>query len=130
MEEIEFTHSIVRFKTPVVSVIFKEGAELDVHEVRELVVAAEKLSGNKPYVLFSDVRNHVTITSEARKVAADRKEASNLLANAVLTNSAAISMTVNFFIKFNKPQFPIKLFYDEAKAFEWMLKFAPEKVSM
>lgn len=127
MNQIDFPHSAIIYKAPVVYLVFKEGAELDVKEVREMIAAAEMLAGKKPYLLFSDVRNHVAITPEARKVSADKKESRYVIANAVLTNNFALKLTANFFIKVNKPHFPVKVFNDELKAHLWLASFDPEK---
>jgi hypothetical protein len=127
MKEIKFSHTTVRYQEPLISLVFNEGADLDIAEVRELIAAAEKLSGKKPYLLFSDVRVNMGITPEARKVSADKKEAPYVVANAVLVNNLGLSITANFFMKFNKPHFPVKVFYDEAKAMEWLMKFELKK---
>ncbi|MCW3071001.1 MAG: hypothetical protein JWO44_891 [Bacteroidetes bacterium] len=127
MNQIDFPHSTIIYKAPVMYLRFKEGAELDVKEIREMIVAAESLSNKKPYLLFSDVRNHVAISSEGRKIAADKKESPCVIANAVLTNNFALKLTANFFIKVNKPHFPVRVFNDEIKAHLWLMQFDPQK---
>ncbi len=122
MKQIEFSHTTVEIRDGVIWLIFKDNAEIDVKEVRELVKAAETLSGNKTYLLMSDVRVHLTITSEARKVAAEKKEAPFLVANAVIVNNLPVRVTANFFSSFNKPFFAFKVFSDEKKALTWLLK--------
>jgi hypothetical protein len=128
MEQISFTHSTIFYNPPFMYLVLKEGAELDVEQMRELIAAAEKLSNKTPYLLISDVRVNVIITSEARKVAADKNEARFLIANAVLTNNIALKLTANFFIQFNKPHFPLKIFSDEKKAHIWLAGFLPETI--
>ena len=127
MNKIEFPYVTLEFKAPVVRLTFKEGAEMDAAEACEMIAAAERLSGSKPYLLFSDVRKHVTVTSEARKVSADKNISRFVLANAVLTNNFALKLTANFFIKVNKPHFPVKVFNDELKAYLWLMQYDPEK---
>jgi len=127
MEQIVYPHTTVELRDGVVWLNFKEGAELDVKEIRELVKAAETLSENKPYLLMSDARVHLTITSEGRKVAADKKEAPLLIANAAIINNLAVRVTANFFSSFNKPHFKFRIFNDEKKALIWLLKQNPGK---
>lgn len=125
---IEFPHTTVYYVAPVVYLIFKEDAELDVPEVRELVAAAEKLSKGKPYLLLSDTRkDNLIITPQARVVGAEKKEAKFLVANAVIVNSLPVQLTMNFFVNFNKPTFPLKIFNTEKKALEWIYTFADDK---
>lgn len=127
MESIDFLHTTVVFKEQIVYFIFKENVELDSPEMRELFQAAEKLSKGKPFLLFSVLSGTQSITSEGRKFTADKKETRNLIANAVLTNSLALKLTANFFIKLNKPHFHFVLFNHATKAHEWLSGFAPEK---
>lgn len=125
MKQFEFSHATVEIRKGVVWLTFKESAELDVKEIRELTKAAETLSENKPYVLMVDARVHLTITSEARKISAEKKESPLLLANAVIVNNLPVRVTANFFSSFNKPHFAFKVFNDEKKALTWLLKQKP-----
>ncbi len=123
MNKIEFSHTTVELRLGIVWLLFKENAELGVDEIKELIKATEKLSDYKPYLLMSDVRVNLSITPEARKVAADEKEAPLLVANAVIVNNLAIRLTANFFSSFNKPHFEFKVFNSEKKAIDWLMKF-------
>jgi hypothetical protein len=123
MADIQFKHSTVSYDSNTILIVFKEGAKMDVPEARELIVAAEKLSSKKPYTILSDIRNRVEISPEARKVAAAKEEAPLLVANAVLTDNIALKLTANFFVKINKPPFPVKMFTDRSKALSWLKEF-------
>jgi hypothetical protein len=72
---------------------------------------------------LSDIRNHVEISAEARKVAASEKEAPLLVANAVITNNIALKQTSKFFILMDQPHFPVKVFTDRTKAMNWLMQF-------
>lgn len=120
----DFSYCTLSYKAPIISIVFKKGAVMDVAEAKEMIVAAESMSGKKPYVLFSDIRNHVNITPEARKVSADKAMAPHVVANAVFTNNIALKLTANFFILINKPHFPVKVFTDRSKAMLWLHEFA------
>ncbi|MGZ3883327.1 MAG: DUF7793 family protein [Bacteroidia bacterium] len=123
----ELSHSIITYRKPVVFVRFKENAELDVAEVRELIKAVEKLTGNHRYLLLSDATGHVNITSEGRKISADKNEAPLMIANAAVVNNLAVKLTANFFASFNKPAFPFEVFNREEKALKWLLQFDPDR---
>ncbi len=123
MEHIDFPHSIISYQSPVVHIVFKENAKVDASEAREMIKAAEGLSGKKPYMIFSDIRNHVEISPEARKISAAKEEAPYLVANAVLTDSIALKLTANLFVNINKPHFPVRLFTDRSKAMRWLMSF-------
>jgi hypothetical protein len=125
--EIELDYCTVKYEEPVVSLIFKENADLGANELREMIKIAEKLTGEKPYLLLSDARFHMNISSEGRKVAADKKEAPFLVANAALINNLGLTITANFFSNFNKPHFHFKVFNNEKKALKWLMQFDPRK---
>lgn len=127
MSIAELPYCTFSYEKPIVRIQFKENTELDVKEMRELIAITKRITGGKPYLLLSVTSDNVLITSEARKVAADRQEAPLLVANAVVTNSLAMKLTANFFVKFNKPHFRFRAFTDEASAAEWLLRFDPEK---
>lgn len=127
MHQKEFSHSTILYKAPIMYLVFKKDAELDVKEVREMIKAAEELAGKKPYLLMSDVRNDVTISEAARKISASKEEAPFVLANAILTDNIALRITANFFIQINKPHFPVKVFSNADKAHKWLMEFDPDK---
>ena len=121
MTELELPFVTIRYKAPVVYLVFKEGADLDVPEVKQMIKVAGSLTNNNPYLLCSDARTYFQITSEARKVSSDKSESSLVVANAVLVNNLPLRLTANLFIKINKPHFPLRVFTDEEKAMEWLL---------
>ena len=92
---IDLEYVTIYYEAPVVYFIFKEEVELGFPEIRELTSCAEKLSGNKPYLVFSDVRLNVGVTSEGRRVAADVKEAPLHRGTAVLVNNNMFKIAVN-----------------------------------
>jgi hypothetical protein len=127
MKKAEFVHSTITYDPPVIYIVFKKGAKMDSAEALEMIAAAETLSGKTPYLMFSDIRNHVEISPEARKISAAKAEAPYVVANAVLTDNVALKLTANFFMKINKPHFPVKIFTDRSKAMSWLMDFDPGK---
>ncbi len=130
MEPIELSHTIVSYIEPVVYLKFKEGAELDVKEIRELTAAARSFTNGKPYLLLSDARVNVTISPEARELSARKEESPFLIANAALIDNLPLKLVANFFSKINKPHFHFRTFTDEKKAMEWMMQFDPRRQSL
>ncbi len=121
-KEVELPYVTIYYEKPIVHLIFKEGAELGFPEIRELTSYAEKLSGNLPYFVFSDVHANVSVTPEGRRVAADIKEAPLHRGSAVLVNNSMLKLAVNFFSGFKKPLFPYRAFTDKQKAIDWLLQ--------
>lgn len=127
MQRIELEYVTVENREGIIWLTFKEGADLDTGEVREFIRACDVLSKGEPYLLMSDARVNLTITSDGRKTVADKKEVPNLIANAVLVNNFAVRLTANFFISFNKPHFKYRVFNNEARALNWLKKYHVQK---
>jgi hypothetical protein len=124
MDKIELSYATLEKRDGIIWIIIKEDAEMDVKEVKEFTVICEKLSGNKPYILISDARVNLSITSDARKAAASKEISPLLVANAVLVNNVAVRMVANFFTTVNKPHFKYKVFNEEQEAINWLKKQA------
>lgn len=127
MKKIEFPEATVERRGEIIWLIFKEGAEIDVKNVREFTRASEELANGEPYLLMADGRVNLTMTPEARKLGASQKQTPFLVANAVLVNNLAVRLTANFFIHFNKPHFKYRVFNDEARALKWLRKYHLQK---
>jgi hypothetical protein len=106
---------------------FFNDIDIDVEDGRENLAAVTQLTGGKPYLVVSDGRVTVTVTPEAREFAASEEASKNRIAEAILVNSVATRLTANFYIRFNKPRTPTRIFTDEQKAIEWLRKFQTDK---
>lgn len=121
MNETVLSYVTIRYDAPIIYLTFKEGSELGFPEIKELTFYAEKLSNKKNYVVFSDVREIVTVTPEGKKHALENKHAPFHKGAAVLVKNTAYSLAANLFIGLSQPEFPYKVFTDEQKAKEWLL---------
>lgn len=106
---------------------FFNDMDLEAHHGEENLEAVKKLTGGKPYLVISDGRVNVRVSPEARAFAASETACMNRIAEAILVNSVATRLTANFYIKFNKPRTPTRVFTDEQKALEWLKNFPLEK---
>ena len=122
MNEIELEYVKIFYKEPIVYMTFKEDAELGVPEMHELIDYAEKLSGKKPYVIFSDVRVNMDVTHEGRRLVANAQVAPFHKGTAVLVKNTLYLYAVNLFAKFNKPAYPYQVFTDKQKALDWLMQ--------
>lgn len=112
------------YEPPVVTAIFKEGAQIDVPEIRALIKACAQLSNNKPYLLYSELKGYISASSAARETASSFEESQLVLANAIVINSLPLKLIADFFARFNKPYYPAKVFTDGATAKAWLMQFA------
>jgi hypothetical protein len=118
--EIDLSYVTITYLEPVVYFRYKEGAQLGFPEIRELIACAEKLSGYKPYVTFSDVRVAMDVTNEGKKVFANPANMPLFRGTAVLVSNSMYKFAVDFMNAFNRPKFPFRAFVSEEKAIEWL----------
>jgi hypothetical protein len=111
----------VRYDAPIVYFYYKEGTQLGFPEIKEMVTLAEKLSGGKPYLTFSDVRGDIDVTQQGRKYLANTENMPLFRGAAILVKSTLFSYAVNFVAHFNRKPHPYRAFLTEEKATEWLL---------
>jgi hypothetical protein len=120
MTEVQLPYVSIAFHEGIMFLDFKEEVELGFPEVKELTSYAEKLGNNKPYLVLSDVRKNVHVTNEGKKLATDHTKAPLLRGVAVIINNTLLEIAANFFIKFQKPKYPFKVFTDREEALKWL----------
>jgi hypothetical protein len=108
--------------------IFKS-RKVDLFEARQSVEIKTKLAGNGNYPFFIDISQVNGVTKEAREFLAGGKSVDNISAAALLASSVLSKMIGTFFLTFNNPGIPVKLFTDEQEALKWLKKFAELKKS-
>ena|ERR1019366_6315611 len=72
-------------------------------------------------VTFEDF---VIVNQEARKLAARAVASKFTIADAFVVDSIALKLVINFYIAFNKPSRPTRIFDTEEKAIEWLKTFS------
>lgn len=122
MKEIILPYATITYEEPIVYFTYKEGTELGFPEIEELISLSEKLSGNRPYVTFSDVRVDINVTNEGKRVVADMNNMPLFRGTAVLVKNSSYKFAINFLGHFkNKQQYPFRAFTQKKKAIEWLL---------
>ncbi|HSH67580.1 MAG TPA: hypothetical protein VLB84_17700 [Bacteroidia bacterium] len=96
-----------------------EGAEIELENAIENYEAAQSLTNNTKHLLLVDAHANVYISKEARAYSAELKPNAPI-AMAIVVTSTANRLIGNFYINFNKPKVPTKLFSTEEKAIEWL----------
>ncbi|MEO6302028.1 MAG: hypothetical protein ABIP51_02535 [Bacteroidia bacterium] len=121
MNEIKLSYVTITYEEPIVYFIYKDGTELGFPEIRELITCAEKLSGQKPYFTFSDVRVNMNITEEGKRFVADLQNMTLFRGTAVLVKNSAYEFGANFLNYFNKTEYPFRAFTEKEEAIKWLL---------
>ena len=98
-------------------------AEHNLADAKENSEAVAKVAKGKKLPLFIEMVGCKSITSEARTHYAREQVGEEVYAVALLIGSPISRVIGNFFMGFNKPKHPVKLFTSETKAIEWLGSF-------
>jgi len=98
-------------------------AEETLADAKESIATVVKVSKRKKCPVLVDSRNLKSITREARAYYAGEENAKVVNSTALLIDSPISKIIGNFFMNFNKPKFPTRLFTSETEAIEWLKGF-------
>ena len=108
----------------VLTVRIKEGADITLEAAKEGVKDRMELQQGKPVLLLIDMKNIGQVHRDAREYAAKPEFEKMNSATALLVGKSMPAVIIaNFYIKFNKPKTPTKLFKSEKKALAWLETF-------
>jgi hypothetical protein len=121
IKELDFPDvNLQRKSNDIVYVTFKDDCTLDIDlQMRLLDYYREITDGKLMHFLFMAAEN-VSISKEARDNAVKIEDQSMLGASAVVVDSLPYKLIANFYLKFNKPKRPYKVFGKEEDAIKWL----------
>lgn len=108
---------------------FNDGAEVTGDDARENLAATAALTGGRRVPVLVDLRRLRSQTPEARALFAGPEGTRVTLALALLIASPLSRVIGNFFLGFNRPETPARLFTDEREAEAWLLAFLADGTS-
>ena len=118
---IHLPYVSISYIEPIVYFDYHIDVELGFPEMREVIASAEKLSGHKPYVTFSDVRGNLKITNEGKKIVSDLNNMPLFRGTAVLVRNDLYKFAANFLGNLGNPKYPLRAFTSHAEAIAWLL---------
>lgn len=123
VREIEIDEAVLGMREDgILQVFLKDNMELDAElQLRWIEIYHELTGGVKvPFIFQGGIGS--TVTREARDKAIEFEDRIPRLASAVVVTNTAHALIANFFLKFNKPSVPYRVFKDFDKAIEWLKK--------
>jgi len=97
--------------------------EISVEDVKSIASACQKIGGGKAYPLLIKVGKYTLPSAEARKFLAQAESNPYAKAEAYVISDLPQRIVGNFFLKFDKPARPTKIFTNEEEAMEWLKQF-------
>jgi hypothetical protein len=133
MEIIKSEAQIVRIDKAVISynnkgllkIVLADDDEITCEDVLEQRKIAMELTGGRPHVVFVIAGRRTSATKEAREYSS-KNIPEGRLAEAILIKSLPVRLMGQFYINFNKPKVPTKMFDKENEALTWLNKFLCE----
>jgi hypothetical protein len=126
VDEFEFRHAVILQRSDgVMNTMMRPEVDFGIEDVDEICAFLKKkfpgqrfpflISGGKFIRIENGLREHYA------KVCAECS-----LADAFVTNNLPERMIANFYIQFNKPAIPTRLFRDEFSALRWLQETCPD----
>src|SRR5687768_8624108 len=103
-------------------------AELYVEDItlkvaKQIVETRYEITDGETYPVIIDISNIKSVTKEARVYLSQGKAVEKISAAALFTNSLVARIVANFFLGFNRPNIPIRIFTNKAEALKWAKQY-------
>jgi hypothetical protein len=92
----------------------------DVEHIKMLVEKRGEMSNKHKFLQLTIAGKYSSVTKEGRDFMATEENLKYTLAEAIVIQSLAQRILGNFYLKFNKPKVPTRIFTDKAKAEIWL----------
>ena len=104
----------------IVRCVVKEVASMTEEDARANIAAIWECNGQRPARVLVDARKTHHVTREARAFLAGEETARVQAACALWVSSPVSTLIANFFMGFNRPRYPVRIFSSEADALKWL----------
>jgi len=103
--------------------VFNLHAEVKLEDAVSNIATVVKLTKGKASPLFVDIRGAKSITLDARKYFSGKESGDAATATALFVGGSVSRVLGNFFLRLDKPDYPISLFSSEPDAIQWLKTF-------
>jgi hypothetical protein len=102
--------------------VLADGAKLEMNDAAALLkLARQTYIPERKFRLLLDVRTASSVSEEVREIAVSDEFIGMLQAMAIVVESSATRMIANFFIRFNRPRIPTRIFTTTEAAKKWLM---------
>lgn len=121
IRSVDLGHSLIQLRSDgIVQINFGDNSELDLKEAVEVIENLADLTGGKKALVLNIAGKNTSATSAAREFSASTLGLKYTIADAYVVTNLAQKILGNFYVGFNKPMIPTKIFDNEEKAVEWL----------
>ena len=101
-------------------------SRLDMNFAKKSVEVRKNLSFGQSYPMFIDISEIKSTSKEAREYLSKGIAIENISAAALLAGSVLSKLLGTFFLTFNKPPIPLRIFTDRTEAIKWLKKYVED----
>ena len=124
LKKVELRASILSLRSDgIMQTDLKAVDEFTVEDILDNADALQNIGKGQKFANLIIIKNFITVDRETRKLAATEITGKYAIAEALVVNSTALKLLVNFYIAFNKPNRPTRMFDSEDKAVAWLKTF-------
>ncbi len=107
----------------IIRVMLKGKRELNGKAFEAIFALYNDLVKGEPhaYIYYAE-DNSVIVTEDGRRFAKDKEYSFPKICNAIVVNNLAHKLLANFYLRFNKPFYPFKVFSKMEEAEKWCLQ--------
>jgi hypothetical protein len=114
---------VILYSDGIIIVKITNREEIGVDQVKQVIDVVGQIGEQKKYPLMVVVNEFVLPTPEAREYLATPESNPYGTAAAYVIGSFAQKLVGNFYLSYNKPARPTRIFNSEEKALEWLRTF-------
>ena len=121
---IDLKHSVIILRDDgIIELHANDHHVYTIEDVKENVRAFGELTGNKKAPVLIIGGSFSSLDDKTREFMATEESLKYSTAEAFLITSLAQKILINFYIKFNKPLVPTRVFTDKEEAIEWLTRY-------
>jgi hypothetical protein len=113
---------MILYTNGIMNVIFKDNLLIEMSDIDVVLEWVTSLGSERKYINLMEGASNTDIDSEVREFAASSTNNKHTIADAMVISSAAHRILTNFYLRFNKPSKPTKIFTERSKAITWLLQ--------
>ncbi len=124
MKKIELEKSSVELLDKgIIHIHLKAGCDIELSDAVLIVEAMGKLGGGKKYPVLIDAGEFCSLDKETRIFSAAVESNIFTLADAIAYCNLAQKLLADFYLKYNKPTVPTRIFSTKEEALTWLKTF-------
>ena len=106
----------------IMNTVFEDNILITIGDIEGALNWVESLGGKKYLNLFEGGYN-TDFDAFVREYASSAEENNYTIADAIITSTLSLNMVAKFYIQYNKPHMPTKVFKSRDEAIRWLLSF-------